>query len=132
MPGKGKPFKQGNQAGKGHGRPKVPSDIREAKKLTQTLLEANLNRFIYLTEQELEAVQKDPTAPMLDKMIANIVYMASARGDQVRLDFLLNRLVGKVKEPDQNFNFNLSALPRAEVIDLGLKAIKFLKEGPTK
>lgn len=96
-PPEGKRFQKGQVANPG-GRRKLPDDIKEARKVTQDELERSINRAVFSTRAELAALVKDPGTRMLDVMVASIVAQASQKGDQQRLDFLLNRMIGKVKD----------------------------------
>lgn len=92
-----KPFKPG-QSGNPGGKAKLPEDIREARKLNQIELERVINKYLYLGHEDFEAEIKRPGVPMLELMLASIVKAAAQKGDQLRLDFILNRVIGKVKE----------------------------------
>jgi hypothetical protein len=122
-------FKKGNQAAKGHGRPKLPPELQLIKKLKNTEVKAIMNKYLAMDLNELAYVlKKNNPIPMIDRIIAGIIYEASEERDHSRFDFLLNRVVGKV--PDQkdfNFNFNFEAMPTEEVIEIGKDAIKYLK-----
>jgi hypothetical protein len=92
-----KPFKPGVSGNPG-GRPKLPDDIKEARKLGQIELERVINKYIYLSRDELKAALADTATPMFEIMVASIIAQAAQKGDQVRLDFILNRVVGKVTD----------------------------------
>lgn len=92
-----KPFKPG-QSGNPSGRPKVPRDILEARKLNQVELERAVNRLIWLPRAELRALIENPETPMFEMMLASIVAQAAQKGDQTRLEFILQRILGKVKD----------------------------------
>lgn len=92
----GRPFVKGQPGGPG--KPRTPEDIKEARKLTQIELERAVNKYLYLSRAELKAAIEQPGTPMLDLMIASIVAQAAQKGDQVRLDFILNRIIGKVQD----------------------------------
>lgn len=66
--------------------------------MTQIELERSVNKFLYMPAAEIEAALAAPETTMLDRMIANIIAQAALKGDQMRLDFVLNRLIGKVKD----------------------------------
>jgi hypothetical protein len=50
-------------------------------------------------EDELDEILADPVTPMINKMVAQVIKKAAAEGDQHRLNFLLDRLIGKVPTP---------------------------------
>ena len=92
----GRNFEPGNTFGKGA--PKIPEDIKEMRKLNTIELERILNKYIDMTSAELLAAQKNKETKALDRMIISTIIKATNNGDHKRIDFLLNRLVGKVKE----------------------------------
>jgi hypothetical protein len=93
----GRDFKPG-QSGNPKGGPGLPKDLREARKLGQLELERAVNRLIYLSRSELRAVIENPDTPMFDITIASIIAQAAQKGDQQRLEFVLNRIIGRVKD----------------------------------
>jgi uncharacterized protein DUF5681 len=126
-----KRFKPG-QSGNPGGRPKLPEDVREAKRLTQAALERTLNDFLFMDREALQARLKEPSAPMIEVIIGSIIAKAATGSDQMRLAFLLDRMIGKIKEPAQDLNFNFSLLPRDQLIEAGKQAIKILQQGKRK
>lgn len=124
----GRNFKPGNKAASGKGRPPLPPDLKEAKLLTNTAFMALVQRFLVMDWTTLQAHLQNPTTPMLEVIVGSIVAKAATGSDHARLDFLLQRLIGKVQEPPQqhqHFNFNM--MPRAQVIAMGQEALAFLK-----
>ncbi len=92
-----KPFKKG-QSGNPGGKIKVPDDIKEARKLTQIELERTINSLLFLDKEALQARIKDPKTPMIEMIAASIMAQAAVKGDHLRLDFILQRMIGKVKD----------------------------------
>lgn len=92
-----KRFKPG-QSGNPGGRPKLPDDIKEARKLNQHELERIINKYLAMSRDQVKESISSPTTPMMELMVASIVAQAAQKGDHQRLDFVLNRLVGKVKD----------------------------------
>jgi hypothetical protein len=93
----GRNFKPGNKANP-HGRPQVPPEVKEARKLNQSQMELIFNKLIHMTEVELKAHWTNPQTPKFEKIVCKILNEAEIRGDHYRLDFVLNRLIGKVTE----------------------------------
>lgn len=93
----GRDFKPG-QSGNPAGRTPLPEDLKSVKILTNTNLRARVQRLLDLPTDDLVAYAEDPKLTALDAMIASIVVKAVVNGDQQRLDFILNRLVGKVQD----------------------------------
>lgn len=90
----GKDFVPGNVHGKG--RPKVPDDVKEARKLNQVEFERVANKYLYLTRDELKEAAEDPDTTVIELLVSSIIVKAVEKGDQMRLEFLLNRLIGRV------------------------------------
>lgn len=114
----------------------LPKDLRQATQLTKAKLEGLLNKHIWLTRRQAEELIEDPDTPLIELLIANIVDKAMNHGDEKRFSFLLDRLIGKVKDEIDinNYMSNLQKLTESQVIDLGKDAIKFLgdkNERPT-
>jgi len=97
LPPEGKRFQKG-QSGNPGGKVKVPDDIKRARTLNQLELERVVNRYLYLTSHELRERIQDPATPMMEMMVASIIAQAAQKGDQQRLEFILCRLIGKVKD----------------------------------
>lgn len=124
--GPGRPFQKGvspNPAG----RPVEAPDIKQARALTKAAFLSLLNKYIFHTEDELEAISGDRTVPAIDKMVIAIIRKGITDADTVRLNFLAERLVGKVENAPQDYNFNFQMLPREQVIELGKEAIRYLE-----
>lgn len=93
----GKNFSPGNRANPG-GRPALPGDIKEAKKLTHFELQRILTEFLHLDPVALKDRLQAPTATMLEGMVGAIILRAVKEGCATRLNFLFDRIVGKVKD----------------------------------
>ena len=96
-PSKKGQFKKG-QSGNPGGMPKLPEDIKEARKLNQIELERIINKYLHMSREEVQNVLKSSDVPMMEAMVASIVSKAASGGDHLRLDFILNRIIGKVKD----------------------------------
>lgn len=94
----GRDFKPG-QSGNPKGAKPIPGDIKAARFLNSIELERILNELMYQIEaSELDSVLHDSTRKPIEQMVARIILEAIEKGDSLRLDFLLNRLIGKVTE----------------------------------
>lgn len=91
----GRPFPPGVSGNPG-GRPKLPDDIKEARAMNQVEVARTLDRFLNLTREQLRARLADSSASALDHLIGSIIVKGIHHGDQRRLDFLLDRIIGKV------------------------------------
>lgn len=101
------------EAGHNVGRPQLPGDIKGARQLNQIELERMLNDLIYKTPKELQHILDSNQSSALEGIVAKVIIEAGRTGDQFRLDFLLNRLVGKVTEKVQHSG----KLTLAELVD---------------
>ncbi len=112
---------------KGHkfatGRPPLPDDVKESRKLTQAELERCINKYLYLGAAELKKIYEKPSTLALDKVIIKIITMAITKGDHVRLDFVLNRVIGKVPEK-MNMSGSLNSKVQVEFIGSKIKEKK--------
>lgn len=97
MPKEETQFKKG-KSGNPSGRPKLPPDVQAARKLTNTQFIILVNKFLNMSREELKAAAENPNAPMLELIVAKIIERAIANGDQTRLGFILDRLIGKVPD----------------------------------
>jgi hypothetical protein len=89
-------FEKGNPGGPG--RPRRDPELAKASKITRTEAELLLSKFMQMDIEELEAILRDKKKKCVEHMIGRIVLMGIKNGDHARLDFMLNRLIGKVKD----------------------------------
>lgn len=103
-------FKKGSSGNPG-GRPKLPADVKEAKNLTQNQMILILNHLMFMTDLQIKSILSDPKTNKFERIVARILEKADLHGDSTRLEFLLNRTIGKVTEKVQH------TLPRPVVIN---------------
>ena len=96
-PGPKTKFKPG-QSGNPGGRAKIPEDIKQARTMTNHQLMRRLTDFLQMDRDAVRAIAQDPKAPMLDVIVASIVAKAATASDHQRLNFLFDRIVGKVTD----------------------------------
>lgn len=116
-------------SGNPSGRPKTPEALRKVKALSPDTVNRMLNKYGQMTVEELKAAIADPSTPALELTIASILMNAIKEGDYARVEFFLNRTIGKVKE-EKEVNVNLHHLPQSEVITLAKEAIEYLEASP--
>lgn len=114
MAGKGseKTFWKKGQSGNPKGRVKLPEEVKEAKRLNRASMEAALNKFLTWETDKLAEFLRDTKNPVLDMIIAKILIEAMKKGDQMRLNFLFDRLIGKVQDKVEH------TLPKPTVVKL--------------
>lgn len=76
----------------------VPEDLRQARRLTKIDVELVLNKYLYLPFGEIQAALRDPMKPTIEILIISVLLTAIKRGDHDRLNFVLDRIIGKVKQ----------------------------------
>lgn len=93
----GRDFQPG-ESGNPNGRPPIPEEIKKARLLNKVHVEELLNKFLNWPLQDLVTFSQKKESPVLELLVARILLEAIKKGDQVRLEFLFQRLIGKVKE----------------------------------
>ena len=84
--------------GFGQGRPRIPQDIRDARKLNRTEVERVINEMLSWSLEKLLAFCKDGENTVFECLVASILAKAIHQGDQQRLDFVLTVLNLKPKD----------------------------------
>lgn len=92
--GRFKPGSSGNPTG----RPTVPKAIRDMKKLNALELEQLVSTLFYANAQKVTEILADDNAPMIERIVAQILLGTLTTGHMVTFDQLLNRVIGKVRE----------------------------------
>lgn len=82
----------------GPGRPAVTPELKALRQINATELARILNALSTASIAELAEMSKDPTRSVLEMTIISIWKKAYEKGDQQRVNFILDRLVGKPKE----------------------------------
>lgn len=90
------------ESGNPKGRPKIPPEIKAMRQLTNLEFSRLANKFLCMTKDEIQECIKDPRASVLELMIASIISKGLSQGDQIRLNALLERIIGKVPTPVVN------------------------------
>lgn len=91
-----------------NGRPRLPEELKKARKLTADKFEMAVNRFLFGTKEEIAEASRNPETKVIDLLIASILHKAIVGGDEKRLQFVLDRLIGKVKD-EQVQEINVTA-----------------------
>lgn len=97
----GRDFQKGNQASKGHGRPRVPDHVREARKLDSAKFLELINKYVHSTRAELTEKVKDPETPAMELIVIKVIVEAINSGSLAYFSTITDRLVGKVPDRHQ-------------------------------
>ena len=87
--------------------------------MTRVLFEEIINRFILLSRDEIREKLTAKETPALVLMVLAVMHEAVGKGDQMRLDFILNRMIGKVPERVEVDDIkapDFSDIPREKII----------------
>ncbi len=90
-------FQKGKSGNPG-GRKRIPPDIERARHLTQVELERAINHYFFMDRIELKAALSDEKTPVLELIVGTIMAKAITAGDHQRLEFILGRMLPKLKE----------------------------------
>ena len=88
-------FKKG-QSGNPSGRPKLPKDIVEGRKLNQIEVVRIFNEFSNYSAAQMRDLLNNPETKAFELLIGKIMFEAIKHGDHQRMNFILDRMVGKV------------------------------------
>lgn len=89
-----KPWPKGVSGNPG-GFPALPPELKAIKALTASEVNRRIAKYARMTRAELDAALKDKATPMLEVCIAKVFVTSAALGDYSRLNFLLDRAIGK-------------------------------------
>lgn len=93
----GRNFEPG-QTGNPSGSSAIARELGNARKLNQIEVTEMLNRFAQMPVSEIVAHSKNQLNDGLSVLVSTIFIKAINTGDHARLGFILDRLIGKVKE----------------------------------
>lgn len=91
-------FKKGNKAAKGLVRGETTPEQKEVTLLSREMVTRFISQYVGFSRADLTRRLKAPDTPMLECIIIQIILKSEKNADQWRLEFLLNRTVGKVKD----------------------------------
>lgn len=108
-------------SGNPKGRPSIPPEFQGMRILTPMEVTCMITKYARMTYEQL--CESDPKASSLELAIRSVLMTSIEKGDFTRLEFLLSRSIGKVKEyePTQEDDEE-----RAKLRDIPLKDLLVL------
>lgn len=91
-------FKPGNKKSPRSGRMKLTEDLRAIKLIHKDEVDRLIAKILRMKAHELSDLQKDLSLSNHELLIIRIVALAVKEGDHQRLNFLYNRIIGKVPD----------------------------------
>lgn len=117
----GKNWKTG-QSGNPKGRPIIAPELSEARKFSKFLVEETFHRLLLLSWIELEKIVSNPNTCVLDRLLAKLIVMTEKEGCSTRLNFILDRLIGRI--PNISSSNNSSVINR-EISTISEEAVVY-------
>lgn len=93
----GKDFVPG-QSGNPKGGNSLPPEIKALKKLTPGYIKGIISKIALMPREQLMVYLQDPGIAQIELTVASILVKATSDGDSAKLQFLLDRSIGKVTE----------------------------------
>ena len=90
-------FKKG-KSGNEIGRPIEPKEVQLAKTLNREFVASKMTELLRKPLSELQEISQDFDEQAIDCWLAKIITMGISTGDAVRLNFMFDRIIGKVTE----------------------------------
>lgn len=114
-------FKKGVSGNPG-GRRKLPEEVRIAKQMTQNELILIFNRLMFMTEAQIREHLQNAKTPIFERAICKVLNKADQYGDPGRLEFLLNRTIGKVTDRIEHRGMALTIIEKLDGSETHLAA----------
>jgi len=92
-------FKKGDKRINRAGQPRLSEEIKEARSLTTETFVKTFNDLLYMSINELKKIAKSKTEPSLRAYMASCLVVGKRRGDYYAMNLMLDRIIGKVREP---------------------------------
>lgn len=90
----GRNFEDG-KSGNPNGRPKLPADVKAVLNFNQVEFVRQSNEFLSMSVSDLDKVIEDAQETVFRVILARTLKAGIESGDQKRLEFFLDRLIGK-------------------------------------
>lgn len=112
----GRDFEPGNNYSRG--RPRLPPEVKEARKLTAAELIKELTLRLRSTRDDISKLINSPDTPMLSVIVCRIILQAGDLGNIPSIELVLNRILGKTltkAELDNDNDIPTKPLTREEL-----------------
>ena len=93
----GKSFVKG-ESGNVNGRPILPQDLLESRKLNKIEVSRIISKYMNIPICDILHAVESPDSTALESVIAKLITEAHKHGDHNRLNFLFDRMIGKVTD----------------------------------
>jgi len=112
-------FKKGVAQAAGVEKGETTPEQREAKVFNKAMVGRFITHYALEPIENIEKIVNDPKATMIEKIICNIILKSYKTADTYRLDFLLNRAIGKVKdEVDLTVNDRFKDMTDEQILEM--------------
>lgn len=91
----GRDFVPGDPRINREGRPKLPEELKEIRRMTRGEVELRILELWDKPEPEIKTILDDPKTSLRDKMIMRVMLRAIAKGDHAGLGFIMDTTFGK-------------------------------------
>jgi hypothetical protein len=112
------PYKPGQSGNVHRGVGMTPEYLKHIKSVSYIEAVKLISKYARMSYEELQATLEAKTAPVLELSIASIFSNSIRRGDFARLNFLLDRCIGKVKEEQVDENSTRDELRKLSLNEL--------------
>lgn len=114
---------QKGQSGNPGGKPRLPEELKGINSLSQHEVTKLISKHARLPYQELKEFLLDAANPSLELAIASVLEKGIEKGDFLRISFLLDRAIGRVKDIIQDDDTDeelerLRSLPMRQLLTL--------------
>jgi hypothetical protein len=111
------------------GRPRIDPAVKELKNLTTTALSNIVCNFLFESEDNLKRYQEIGSMSGLEKAVISILLRSIKDGDHIKLEFLLQRTIGKVKEQIdlKTIENKVNKMGMGELTEAAEKALEFIR-----
>lgn len=100
-------------------------ELKKIPRLSKESVEKLMTKFANMDRIEIQELMKDPKATMMELMVGSVILKAYKDGDQSRINWILDRTIGKVKEQKEIIlpMPTIIERPSGEVIELGAELL---------